>query len=104
MTRNNFSLSRLQSLLQEIPKGKVTTYAEIAKAMGVPRAARAVGTLLSKNPEPDTFPCYKVVRSDGNIGGYALGTEEKNRRLSAEGISIVNGKIVDREKEVFRFF
>lgn len=103
MTRNDFSLSRLHVLLQKIPRGKVTTYAEMAKAMGTPRGARAVGTLLGKNPDPNTFPCCKVVRSDGTVGGYALGTTEKIRRLSEEGIPIVQGKIVNFQYYLFRF-
>lgn len=88
-----FSLPHLQKLLLQIPKGKVVTYAELARALGNPKAARAAGTLCGKNPEPYKYPCCKVVHSDGSIGKFALGTPEKIKMLEAEGIEIKKGKI-----------
>lgn len=102
MTKD-FSLSALQLLLIQIPKGKVTTYKEIAKAMGSPKGARAVGNLLNKNPDPDKYPCCKVVKSTGEIGGFATGTVEKIKRLKKEGIKIKDGKVVDFEERIFQF-
>ena len=90
------------TLLGQIPKGKVTTYKEIASALGT-KAWRAVGSALAKNPDLITTPCHRVVRSDGNIGEYALGREKKIELLQSEGIEIVNGKIENFEKYFYSF-
>ena len=92
----------LQQLLLRIPKGKITTYRELAHAMNT-RGYRFVGQLLKNNPFPDRFPCYKVVRSDGTLGGYALGTAEKIRRLKAEGIQVRGGRVTDFARVLYRF-
>ncbi len=78
-------------LLKKIPRGKVVSYSELAKACGT--SPRAVGRILHSNKYPDEYPCYKVVRKDGSISGYSLGIKEKIKRLKAEGIKIKNGKI-----------
>jgi O-6-methylguanine DNA methyltransferase len=71
----------------EIPRGEVRTYGWIAAEIGHPAAVRAVGTALRKNPVPVLIPCHRVVRSDGNIGEYALGGSDAKRTiLAAEGI------------------
>src|SRR5437879_11515913 len=57
----------------EIPRGEIRTYGWIAAEIGHPRAVRAVGSALRKNPVPVLIPCHRVVRSDGAIGDYALG-------------------------------
>jgi methylated-DNA-[protein]-cysteine S-methyltransferase len=91
-------LHRLQQLLLKIPRGKVTTYKELAIAMGT-KGYRYVGNLLHSNPEPDRFPCFKVVKSDGTLGGFATGQKDKIRRLKADGVEVKNGQIdhfVDR--------
>lgn len=93
----------MQALLAQIPKGKVTTYAEMAKAMGCPRGARAIGNLLNKNPDPKNFPCCKVVKSNREIGGFTLGEAEKIKRLAAENIEISNGKVVGFKEKLYRF-
>jgi O-6-methylguanine DNA methyltransferase len=103
MRHKDFSLPHLQKKLRSIPKGKVVTYAELAKALGNPKASRAAGTLCGKNPEPNTYPCFKVVRSDGSIGQFAYGTEDKIRRLQKEGIDVKNGKVVDFQKRKYTF-
>ncbi len=66
-----------------IPKGKVMTYKEVAAAAGNPKAARAVGMIMSKNYRPDV-PCHRVIRSDGNLGGYNRGIENKEKLLWSE--------------------
>jgi len=76
-----------------IPRGKVTTYKELALALGRPRACRAVGNALAGNPDPVTIPCHRVVRSDGKIGGYKFGESKKAKLLSMEGVVIKNGKV-----------
>ena len=91
----NQSLSfneKCYALLKQIPKGKVTTYKEMARAMGT-NAWRAVGTAMAKNTNLVTIPCHRVVRSDGVIGQYALGTEKKVELLNNEGVDISNGKV-----------
>ncbi len=93
---------KLQELLTQIPKGKVTTYKEIAGAMGT-RGYRFVGQLLHKNPYPDKFPCYKVVRSDGSLGGFALGARDKIRRLNGDGIMVRGNKIAGFENVLHKF-
>jgi O-6-methylguanine DNA methyltransferase len=70
----------------EIPRGEVRPYAWIAREIGRPKAVRAVGTALSRNPVPLLIPCHRVVRSDGRIGGYALGGQAKRAILEAEGV------------------
>lgn len=69
-----------------IPRGEVRTYAEVARALGRPGAARAVGNALAKNPVPFLIPCHRVVRADGSIGHYSGGGPAVKRRLLvAEG-------------------
>ena len=67
---HNFS-ERVYAIVAKIPKGKTMTYGQVAAKAGNPGAARAVGTLMSKNYNPK-IPCHRVVRSDGKVGGYAL--------------------------------
>jgi methylated-DNA-[protein]-cysteine S-methyltransferase len=71
----------------EIPIGEVRTYGWIAAQIGHPRAERAVGSALRKNPVPVLIPCHRVIRGDGHIGNYALGGSAAKRAiLAAEGI------------------
>lgn len=86
---------KIYAVLKQIPRGKVMTYQGLSKKAGFPRAARAAGNALHKNEHPIVVPCHRVVRSDGAIGGYALGTPKKIELLKAEGIEIRSGKIVD---------
>lgn len=60
-----------------IPSGSVVTYYDIAQAIGSPKAVRAVGNALNKSPGMPSVPCHRVIRSDGTIGGFALGSEKK---------------------------
>ena len=71
----------------EIPKGQVRTYGWIAKRIGKPKSARAVGQALGKNPFAPIVPCHRVVGADGRLTGYSAvnGVEEKRRLLIAEG-------------------
>jgi O-6-methylguanine DNA methyltransferase len=72
---------------REIPRGEIRTYGWIASEIGHPAAVRAVGSALRKNPVPVFIPCHRVVRSDGQLGQYALGgTDQKRAILSAEGV------------------
>ena len=98
-------LVTVQNLLKRIPKGKITTYKDLAKAIGKPRSARYVGYLLKNNPEPDKYSCYKVVKSDGKIGGYSGmgGVKGKIRRLQKDGVKIEAGRIKDFRERLFNF-
>ena len=89
--------------LLEVPKGKITTYRDIAKAIGLKNGQRIIGKIMNKNPYPVIVPCHRVVKSDGKIGGYAWGEKVKAKMLSNEGIKIKNGKILDVEKSIYRF-
>ncbi len=73
--------------LRRIPAGQVRTYGEIARSLGKPAAARAVGTACARNPLPLLIPCHRVVRSDGKLGGYSMrgGVALKRQLLEAEG-------------------
>jgi deoxyribonuclease V len=93
--------SYFYNLVKQIPEGYITTYGELARALGDIRASRAVGYMLSINQDPDNIPCYKVVHTDRRMGKYALGINEKERRLANDGIKISNG-IVENFNE--RFF
>ena len=75
---------KIYNIVRKIPKGKVLTYKEVARLAGLPQAYRAVGNALHKNPFKDV-PCHRVIRSDGKIGGYAKGAEEKIKVLRNEG-------------------
>ncbi len=66
--------------------GKVVTYRELAKKIGQPGAARAVGTVMAKNPLPLIIPCHRVIRSDGKLGGFSApgGIKTKKRLIDLE--------------------
>ncbi len=78
------SARRCLYLLREIPRGEVRTYGWVARRMGYPRAARAVGRILSANPLPLLFPCHRVVGQRG-LGGFSAGREWKEFLLRLEG-------------------
>jgi O-6-methylguanine DNA methyltransferase len=74
--------------LREIPRGEVRSYAWLARETGRPRAVRAVGNALAKNPVPLIFPCHRVVPASGGVGGYALGSRLKRAVLEREGVPV----------------
>lgn len=76
---------KVLEVVSKIPKGKVSTYKEVASRAGRPKAYRAVGNILNKNFDPK-IPCHRVIRSDGALGGYNRGSKEKKRKLKTEGI------------------
>lgn len=81
--------------IKQIPRGKVTTYSAIARHLGKPKAVRAVGTAVAKNPYAPQVPCHRVVPQTGKIGKYSGqdGTQGKIRLLEDEGVSIVAGSV-----------
>ncbi len=94
---------KIYKKLLEVPKGQITTYGELAKAVGLKNGQRAVGKIMNKNPYPVIIPCHRVVMSTGKIGGYAYGEHVKTRMLNDEGVEIQNGKIVELENKLYRF-
>ena len=91
--------NKFNSLLLNIPKGKVTTYGELARILN--SSPRGVGKMLNSNKDPDKYPCYKVVMKDCSIGGFALGIEEKIKRLNKDNIEVIKGKV---EKKYIHYF
>lgn len=89
--------------LLEVPSGRVTTYSELAKAVGIPGGQRAIGNIMNKNPYPVIVPCHRVVTASGKLGGYAYGDDIKKTLLQNEGIKITGEKILDFEEKIFRF-
>ena len=71
--------------LARVPYGQLTTYGTLASRAGSPRAARAVGTVMNRNPVPIVLPCHRVVGSTGSLVGYAGGLERKRTLLELEG-------------------
>ncbi len=94
---------KVWGLTKKVPKGKVTTYKELAKALNT-KAYRAVGGALRKNPYAKV-PCHRVVNSDGGVGSYKgkINSKEKIRLLEKEGINIKNNQITDFKKRLFVF-
>lgn len=84
--------------IKHIPAGQVASYSQVAKAINKPRAARAVGNALNKNPDAPVVPCHRVVESDGSLGGYAEGRARKIALLQKEGVCVRNNKLVDFQK------
>ena len=93
---------RCYDLLRQIPKGRVTTYKLMAEALGT-KAYRAVGNAMAKNPDLITVPCHRVVKSDGSIGGYAMGEKKKIELLESEGIRIENGRVAGLATLLYHF-
>ena len=80
------------AVLKKVPKGKVTTYKEIARALNS-KAYRAVGTAMNKNPYVPIVPCHRVVNSDGKVGEFFSGKNTKIKLLKSEGVYVLNGRL-----------
>ncbi|UCB58542.1 MAG: endonuclease V [Thermoplasmatales archaeon] len=91
-------------LVKQIPEGKISTYGAVANALGDKIASRAVGRMMNQNPNADTMPCYKIVHSDGRLGGFGLGIDDKIRRLYEAGIYVNNGKIFNFDTVFYNKF
>jgi methylated-DNA-[protein]-cysteine S-methyltransferase len=96
----NFN-QKVWAMTARVPKGKVVTYADIAKALGT-SAYRAVGNALNRNPYAPAVPCHRVVGSDGSLTGFAGGIDMKKRLLTDEGVRFLAEHRVDL-RERFRF-
>ncbi len=83
--RSSFA-DRVRDAVRQIPRGETKSYGEVAKAVGYPGAARAVGTVMKNNYDP-TVPCHRVIRADGSLGGYNRGGDAvKGHLLRSEGV------------------
>ncbi|MCX6819361.1 MAG: MGMT family protein [Candidatus Aenigmarchaeota archaeon] len=80
--------------LRKVPKGRVVSYGELARACN--NSPRAIGMIMKGNKDPVRYPCYKVIRSDGSVGGYIKGIDKKIKLLRDDGINIKNERIDDR--------
>ncbi len=81
---------KVWSYLRKIPRGRVKTYSQVAKAIRRPLAVRAVANAIGKNPYAPKIPCHRVIRSDGSLGGYSGkgGVKTKRFLLQKEGITL----------------
>ena len=89
--KNNFN-EKCYALLKKVPRGKVVTYKEIARKLRS-KGYRAVGNAMNNNKDLINIHCYRVVKSDGTIGGYAKGIKKKIELLKKDGIEITNNRI-----------
>ena len=94
---------KIYKKLLQVPLGKITTYGELSRAIGLKNGQRVIGRVMKNNPFPVIVPCHRVVKSNREIGGYAFGVDIKRNMLAKEGICIKNNKIENFEKSFFRF-
>ena len=99
MDREGF-FERVYAMVEQIPRGMVATYGQIARLIGEPRRARYVGFALHANPRPGIVPCHRVVFADGSLAkGFAFGGEGVQRALlEAEGVEFLPDGRVDMAK------
>jgi len=83
---------KVWAMTARVPEGKVTTYAQIARALGT-KGYRAVGNALNRNPYAPAVPCHRVVGSDGSLTGFASGIDKKRKILQREGIRFSGKKV-----------
>ena len=78
--------------LKEIPYGEARTYKWLSEKIGSPKASRAVGQALGRNPISIVLPCHRIIESDGSIGGYSSGVDIKRRLLEMEYYNALSKK------------
>lgn len=76
---------KVLEVVKTIPYGETRTYRWVAERIGNPKAARAVGQALKRNPYPEVIPCHRVICSNGKLGGYSKGIQKKKLLLKKEG-------------------
>lgn len=86
--------NRVWSALRNVPRGHVRTYAGLAADVGAPRAMRAVGTAMARNPLPIVVPCHRVIANGARIGGYSDGLARKRELLELEGVRIDGERVL----------
>jgi deoxyribonuclease V len=90
--------------LWQVEPGKVTTYGDIARALGDIVAARAVAVITNEELDPEDFPVHRVTRKDGTFGNHPMGEAELTRRLAVEGIAVEGSRVVQMEQTRQMFF
>lgn len=94
--------SQCYEALKTIPSGNVISYGGLAGMIGRPNAHRAVGSAMNKNPFAPTVPCHRVVKSNGELGGFADDISVKIKRLQKEGVHVLNNRIVNFQSVLFK--
>ena len=94
--------SQCYEALKKVPPGNVISYGGLAEMIGRPNAHRAVGSAMNKNPFAPIVPCHRVVKSNGELGGFGGGSKLKIKRLQEEGVKVLDNKIVDFESILFK--
>ena len=89
-------------ILSTVPRGRVTTYREIGRALGT-KAYRAVGNAMGRNPYAPRVPCHRVVKVNGDIGGFMHGPKRKAELLRREGVAVAQGRVIDFKKHLYQF-
>src|SRR5438067_2470687 len=85
LSRISYRVERQEDELARVPYGRTETYGTLAAKVGRPRAARAVGTVMNRNPLPIVLPCHRIVGANGSLTGYAGGLHVKRALLELEG-------------------
>lgn len=100
---NTGFFASVYEVLRTVPRGRVVTYGQIARAIGAPRMARQVGYALHVNPKPGIIPCHRVVNREGRLSGaFAFGgLQAQQKLLEAEGVEVIGGA-VDLDKYGYR--
>ena len=83
---------KVWALTSRVPRGKVTTYGEIARKLNT-RAFRAVGGAMHRNPYAPVVPCHRVVGGDGRLTGFGQGLKRKEAMLKSEGVAMTGDKV-----------
>lgn len=102
---SNF-FNAVYEVVKQVPEGKVTTYGDVARAAGEPRASRQVGWALHCNPQPGVIPCHRVVFKDGSLSpGFAFGGRDVQKAmLVEEGVRFIDEYTVDMSNCLWDFF
>ena len=88
-------------VVSTIPRGQVRSYKWVALKIGRPRAFRAVGRALNRNPIPMIVPCHRVIKSDSSLGGFSRGAKLKEQLLSSEGLTVKKGTVIISEATTY---
>jgi deoxyribonuclease V len=100
-------IERILEAVRQIPEGKVSTYGDIARALGDVRAARVIGATMGSYSSPVKVPCHRVVYADGRVGwwgGSGRGSDRKTDMLEGEGVKVIDGVVSDLDSVLFRDF
>jgi methylated-DNA-[protein]-cysteine S-methyltransferase len=100
MTEN---AKKVYNLISQIPVGKISTYKIVADKLGI-KSYRAVGQILKRNPDAPIVPCHRVIKTNGELGGYAgTNTPQKIKILQKEGLQVEGNKVVNYSNYIYKF-